>query len=94
MFTAFFQDNQDIGDLDVLTKLAGEVGLDAEDFRRAMESGDYRALHQQALREAYQSGISAVPAFAIGDQLLVGVQGKHALERAMRVAGRPSRDPC
>ena len=33
---AFFRDGQDIGDVGVLTKVAGEVGLDAKEFEEAL----------------------------------------------------------
>ena len=42
MFTAFFQEEKDIGDISVLTELAEELGLDGEDFRKALETGTYR----------------------------------------------------
>ena len=32
MLTAFFQEELDIGDIDVLTKLAGEIGLDQQEY--------------------------------------------------------------
>lgn len=87
VFTAFFQESQDIGDIQVLGKLAGEIGLDAVDFRAALESGRYRERHQQALRHAYQEArISGVPAFFIGERVLVGLQSKESLEEAMRTS--------
>jgi predicted DsbA family dithiol-disulfide isomerase len=84
VFTAFFQDSLDIGNIDTLSKLAAETGLDAGEFRTALESQRYAEQHEQALRRAYQQGISAVPAFRIGEQLLVGVQSKETLEEAIR----------
>lgn len=86
MFTAFFQESMDIGDIHVLGKLAGEMGLDAADFRAALESGRYRERHQQALRHACEEArITGVPAFFIGGRALAGLQSKEALEEAMRL---------
>ncbi|WP_161888706.1 DsbA family oxidoreductase [Pontibacter russatus] len=74
MFTAFFQEEQDIGDIAILTKLAKELGLDEKEFGEALESGKYREAHQQALRHAYEeAGISAVPTFIIGNKKVRGL---------------------
>jgi predicted DsbA family dithiol-disulfide isomerase len=74
LFTAFFQDSLDIGQIDVLTKLAAEIGLDAEAYRQALENRTYQHVHQQALEQATQElHISAVPSFVIGDRIYRGL---------------------
>jgi predicted DsbA family dithiol-disulfide isomerase len=83
---AFFQQGQDIGRADVLTRLAGEVGLDERQFREALDSRRYREAHRQALGHAARAGITAVPTFVIGDQTLVGLQSREALEQAIDLA--------
>ncbi len=52
MFKAFFQEELDIGQVDVLVKLAGEIGLNEAEYREALESGKYRGAHKQALAHA------------------------------------------
>src|SRR5262245_16232763 len=47
---AFFVESQDIGDIDVLTRLAGEVGLEEREFGEALRTRKYQEAHQQALR--------------------------------------------
>jgi predicted DsbA family dithiol-disulfide isomerase len=65
----------------VLTQLAGEVGLDEQEFKEALESRKYKEEHQKALYHAYQeAGITAVPTFIIGDRVLQGMYGKETLE--------------
>lgn len=87
MFRAFFQEEQDIGDIDVLTDLAGEIGLDRAEFREALEKRQYREAHQAALRHAVEEvGVSAVPTFVIGRHVLPGVQNTETLERAIAQA--------
>lgn len=82
MLKAFFQESQDIGDVDVLTKLAGEVGLDEEEYREALESRKYKEAHQQALEHSYEeAGITAVPTFVIGDTKIAGIHTKDTLEQ-------------
>jgi predicted DsbA family dithiol-disulfide isomerase len=85
MFTAFFQEEQDIGDVDVLTKLAGEVGLDEREFRQALETRRYKEAHQQALRHATQElGIQAVPTFIIGNKMVRGLLREEDMRRLIK----------
>ncbi len=90
---AFFVEDQDIGQINVLTRLAGEVGLDEKEVAEALRTRKYREAHQQALRQAYQdAGVAAVPAFVIGPYRLEGLQSKETLERAIEAAmGEPTR---
>jgi len=90
VLNAFFQEEQDIGKPNVLCRLAGEIGLDEKGFRQALDSRQFREIHQAELRHARLSlGISSVPTFLVGSQKLVGWQAKVALERAIeRALGR------
>ncbi|MFY0761886.1 DsbA family oxidoreductase [Metabacillus dongyingensis] len=84
VFTAFFQEEQDIEDIEVLTKLAGEVGLPKEDFRDALVIRKYREVHQEALRHAYEDArITAVPTFIIGDEVIQGLASKERLAQVI-----------
>lgn len=79
---AFFQEEQDIGAIDVLTKLAGEVGLDENEYRQALETRKYKEKHQEALEHAYkEADIKAVPTFIIGDTSVAGIRSKELLEQ-------------
>src|ERR1700745_1792186 len=42
VLAAFFVDGQDVGSADVLTRLAGEVGLDEKEFALALRTHKYR----------------------------------------------------
>jgi predicted DsbA family dithiol-disulfide isomerase len=81
MFRAFFQEEQNIGDINVLTKLAGEIGLNADEYKEALKMGKYKETHQKALEHAYQKKIHTVPTFEIGDTTIAGVRSKKTLER-------------
>jgi predicted DsbA family dithiol-disulfide isomerase len=77
---AFFVEGQDIGQIDVLTKLAGEVGLNVKEFEEALRMRKYRQAHQQALRHAYEeAGVTGVPMFVIGGQVLTGLHDRETL---------------
>ncbi len=85
---AFFVEGLDIGRSEVLARLAGEVGLDRAAFREALEAGRYAEVHRRALRHAHEeAGVTAVPAFAIGGRMLVGLQPREVLEEAIRAVG-------
>jgi predicted DsbA family dithiol-disulfide isomerase len=87
LFRAFFQEEQDIGDVDVLTKLAGEAGLDREEYRQALDSRRYRDAHRAALRHAVEDmGISSVPTFLIGGKVLEGLPSRETFVRAIEAA--------
>ncbi len=78
---AFFVESQDIGDIGVLTRLAGEIGLNAKEFEETLRTRKYREAHQRALHHAYQeAGVSGVPMFVIGAQVLTGLQDRETLE--------------
>ncbi|MGW0737993.1 DsbA family oxidoreductase [Streptomyces sp. NPDC002851] len=83
MFRAFFQEDQDLGQLDVLTALAGEVGLDEAEFRTALENGTYHDKHQEALREAAAHRIQAVPTVLVDDIRIEGVPRAAQLRKAI-----------
>ncbi|TWG79429.1 putative dithiol-disulfide isomerase involved in polyketide biosynthesis [Bacillus subtilis J27] len=84
VFQAFFQEGQNIGDIDILTKLAEEVGLDGAAFKSALETRTYQDVQRQALKHAYEEAdITAVPTFIIGDTVIPGAAGKDVFEKAI-----------
>ncbi|MEU5366670.1 DsbA family oxidoreductase [Streptomyces sp. NPDC005925] len=68
MLRAFFQEDRDIGRLDVLADIAAELGLDADDFTEALKAGKYREAHQEALRTAAAYRITVVPTIIVDDR--------------------------
>ncbi|MFL0361642.1 DsbA family protein [Pseudobacillus sp. 179-B 2D1 NHS] len=84
MLRAFFQEEQDIGDIDVLTKVAGEIGLNESEYRTALERRTYKEAHQKALTHAYEEvNITAVPTFVIGNTTIGGIRSKETLEQVI-----------
>jgi predicted DsbA family dithiol-disulfide isomerase len=74
VFRAFFVNSEDIGDIDVLTRIAEGVGLDGGEFRKALESEQYTDVHQYLLQHATREmRVEAVPTIVIGKQVLRGV---------------------
>ena len=52
IYRAYFMEEQDIGELEVLTGLARRVGLDADDFAAALQNGSYTAAEKEAVAYA------------------------------------------
>ena len=73
VFRAYFQEEQDIGDVDVLCALAQEVGLDAAALRRVLEDGTYaRTVEQDTDETQKQLEIRMVPTLLCGAHRLEG----------------------
>ncbi len=75
LMRAYWRDGRDIGDLDTLADIAGEVGLDRAVMARLLASdADHDAI---AARDAHarERGVNAVPTFLIANQyVLSGAQ--------------------
>ncbi|WP_319421641.1 DsbA family oxidoreductase [Pleurocapsa sp. FMAR1] len=84
---AFFQEDRDIGELEVLVQLAEEIGLPKQEFKQALIERRYKAIHQQALKHAYESvGVTSVPTLVIGGQIFLGIPRKENLQQAIKTA--------
>ena len=97
LFRAFFEEGRDIGDVDVLTEIAGEEGLDGEALRRALDKGRYtgQVLGDRALADRLGiRGVPAIVALAPGETLasegVEGVSGAHPDATIRRMIERAS----
>jgi predicted DsbA family dithiol-disulfide isomerase len=74
VFRAFFVNGDDIGSVDVLSRIAKEIGLNEAAFREALESGTYTDVHHYLLQHAAREmRVEAVPTIVIGRQVLRGL---------------------
>ncbi len=70
VFQVFFQQNRDIGDIEVLIDIAQDIGLDKKSARQALEEDIYSERHREALRHANEDmNITSVPTMVIGRQI-------------------------
>lgn len=84
LYIAFFQEDQNIGDIDVLTKLAKEVGLNQKLFKDALLTRKYKNVQQQAIQHAYEEAqITGVPFFIIGEERISGALSKEMFEHVL-----------
>jgi predicted DsbA family dithiol-disulfide isomerase len=82
----YWSEGQDLWQWDTLRGAAEEAGLNPDEVQRAVEEGRYKDAVEDAVRQAHEWGINAVPTFILGDKF--GLQGaqeypvfKQAMER-------------
>jgi predicted DsbA family dithiol-disulfide isomerase len=88
IFSKVYAAGQDPSQWDVLRSVAEEVGLDADEMQREVESEKYTATVADKVRWAYQIGVTGVPTYVINNRYaIVGAQPyevfKSALEQIM-----------
>ncbi len=84
MFAAFFQDDRDIGDEDVIVDIAETLGMDAASVRQAMSSPERLRQHRADLAHATETvGVTAVPGIVVDGTLLQGVPSATRLKKAV-----------
>ena len=69
-----------------LVDLADEAGLDVDEFRSSLESGEHEAVVGGDFREGQERGITGTPTFVINGQVLVGLQPLSVFEQTIERA--------
>jgi predicted DsbA family dithiol-disulfide isomerase len=81
LLDAYWAEAQDIGDPEVLRRLAEEV--EVEGAGEILESDAYRDVIHRSTAEAHAAGVTGVPAFVLDRRLLVlGAHPRETFERA------------
>jgi predicted DsbA family dithiol-disulfide isomerase len=81
LFRAYFVENQNINDVDVLVSLASEAGLDQTEARRVLDGRLFSPQINKDWERAWQSGVTGVPTFTSRELYVVGCQPYEVLER-------------
>lgn len=85
LFRAYFSDNENVADHDVLARIAGEAGLDGTEARCILAGNDYANDVRAQERHFQQAGIHSVPATIVNNAYLIaGGQPPEAFENALR----------
>ncbi len=85
IFSAYFSQGLDIGDLDVLADIIRKVGLDTEAFNNAVRGSTYASRLLAAQQEAARAGVTGVPTFVIAsERKIVGAQPIDVFRKALR----------
>lgn len=91
LFRAYFTDNENVADHDVLVRIATDVGLDASEAKRVLENSEFADEVRARERHYQQAGIHSVPATIVNRQYLIpGGQPPEVFESALlEIAEKP-----
>ena len=109
LFEAYFSDNKELADKELLQGIGEECGLDAAEVKKVLDSDEYKDEVILDEREASRYGIHAVPFFVVGQYGISGAQsvegmkatiekaieesGEKAIEQGMHPQGAPTCGP-
>ena len=87
VFRAYFVQGINIGKMDELAGLAGNLGFPVDEARKVLERKDFKEAVDRDWARSQQLGIRAVPTFLMGTHVLVGAQPYEELTALMAAAG-------
>ncbi len=81
VFAAYWESGENLGEIDVLCRLAGEAGMDGDALREALVGGRYHERVLEQLEWCRSEGVSGVPTsiFSASGQFVVGEELTFAL---------------
>lgn len=87
LFKAHFEDTRNIDDLEVLVEVAKSIGMNADEVKTTLESGDFAYEVKQDELEARNIGVRGVPFFVFNDKYAVsGAQPSEAFLQTLEKA--------
>lgn len=87
VFRAYFVDALNVGDGEVLLRLAEEAGLLVEEARRVLSERTFRQAVDDDWQRCRSLGVSAVPTYLSEGLAIVGAEPYERLERLVTEAG-------
>jgi predicted DsbA family dithiol-disulfide isomerase len=86
VFRAYWEDGDDIGDIEVLCDIIEKIGLDSEKAREFLKKKKGSETLDRFLLEAKAWGIDSVPTFIIGEIKIEGAQPYELIKKALKHA--------
>lgn len=84
LFRAYWQRANNIGEVDVLAEIAHAIGLERASFLIALKDESYEAQVEADVEQAYQYGLTGVPALIFNNRYLVsGAQPYDVLKQVV-----------
>lgn len=94
LFDAYFTENQNPSEPEVLRSVAESVGLDPQEVDAVLNSDRYKAAVEKELAESQRLGISGVPTVIINDQYAItGGQPPAAFKEALQQIATDTVEP-
>ena len=84
---AYFVDNRNVGDVDVLVELAESVGLDGTEARKVLEERTCEDAVDADWAKSREYGVTGVPTYVAGGSSIVGAQPYEAIADLAEQAG-------
>ena len=92
LFKAYFTELENIGDVDLLVRLAEEKGLDGTELRAALTDRRLEREVDEGIAWSRQIGVTAIPTFVFNQRTgMVGAQELPAFREMMQRVGNPPR---
>lgn len=85
VFKAYWEEGKNIGVRSILREIAEKCGLHGNEMERCLDEGRYSERIKRQNEEAVAMGITGIPAYIIGDYLIVGAQPYRVFQQAVKV---------
>jgi predicted DsbA family dithiol-disulfide isomerase len=92
VYTAFFEDARDIGEVETLVQLGASAGLAEADVRRALADPVRVESVREAAADARDGGITGVPLYVFGER--TALSGAHPPEAMLRALAEAAANPA
>jgi predicted DsbA family dithiol-disulfide isomerase len=84
VFKAYWEEEKDISQIEVLAEIADSLHLDQEIFTRILKDRTFEQVHKDSLVHAYEDAhVTKVPTLKIGSRVLQGFASKETIEKAL-----------
>ncbi|MED4236051.1 DsbA family protein [Priestia megaterium] len=84
VFKAYWEEEKDISQIEVLAEIADSLHLDKEIFIRILKDRTFEQVHKDSLVHAYEDAqVTKVPTLKIGSRLFQGFASKETIEKAL-----------
>ena len=87
LYRAYFVDAVNVGDVDALLTIAGDVGLDVYAAREVLQSRSFSDAVDADWDLSRRYGVTGVPTFVAAQKSVVGAQPYEVLEKFLQEAG-------
>lgn len=85
LFSAYFSQGLDIGNIEILSQISRDAGLDADAMVDSIKSARFLAQLEKAKEDAGRRGVTGVPTFFIGEKKsIVGAQPLDVFRKSLR----------